>query len=99
MDIVTILNFQDIVFNYITLLLSLLYYDFHLFTKLQLESPRVVHVLHPYRQPSGKNVCSSASCSHFCVRSAVATPVCVCPDGYVISTWNASFCIVGELVM
>ncbi|KAK3871613.1 hypothetical protein Pcinc_023266 [Petrolisthes cinctipes] len=59
-----------------------------------LESPRVVHVLHPYRQPSGKNVCNSASCSHFCVRSALATPVCVCPDGYMISTWNTSFCVV-----
>lgn len=60
---------------------------------LQLESPKVVHVYHEYRQPIGDNVCSSHKCSHLCVRSPQGEPLCVCPDGMILSTGNFITCI------
>ncbi|CAL4163118.1 unnamed protein product, partial [Meganyctiphanes norvegica] len=44
-----------------------------------LESPKVVHVYHPYRQPPGDNVCAFSTCSHMCTRSLIGTALCVCP--------------------
>ncbi|RXG68624.1 Low-density lipoprotein receptor 1 [Armadillidium vulgare] len=49
-----------------------------------LESPKVVHVYHQYRQPGGENICSSHSCSHFCVRSPEGEAICTCADDYVL---------------
>ncbi|XP_063845968.1 very low-density lipoprotein receptor-like isoform X2 [Scylla paramamosain] len=50
-----------------------------------LEAPRVVHVYHQYRQPSGENVCEAHRCSHFCVRTSQGQPMCICADGFSIS--------------
>ncbi|KAK8728725.1 hypothetical protein OTU49_009114 [Cherax quadricarinatus] len=61
-----------------------------------LESPKVVHVYHEYRQPIGDNVCSSHKCSHLCVRSPQGEPLCVCPDGMILSTGNFITCIYDE---
>ena len=67
-----------------------------LFLFLQLEAPRVVHVYHEYRQPSGENVCHAHSCSHFCVRSTQGQSMCVCPDGFLLSLTDRSKCLNGE---
>lgn len=58
-----------------------------------LESPKVVHVYHEYRQPNGDNVCSSHKCSHLCVRSPEGVPLCVCPDGMVFLNGDSITCI------
>ncbi|KAG0718004.1 Low-density lipoprotein receptor [Chionoecetes opilio] len=58
-----------------------------------LEAPRVVHVYHEYRQPSEANVCASQACSHFCVRSTQAQPMCLCPDGFWLSTTDGATCL------
>lgn len=50
-----------------------------------LESPKVVHVYHEYRQPAGENVCNSIQCTHLCVRSPAGAPLCICPDGLILS--------------
>ncbi|XP_071521914.1 low-density lipoprotein receptor-like [Panulirus ornatus] len=58
-----------------------------------LESPKVVHVYHKNRQLEGENVCTSHTCSHFCVRSVLGIPLCVCPDNMVLSTEDYATCV------
>nr|AHL26191.1 lipoprotein receptor 2B [Pandalus japonicus] len=58
-----------------------------------LESPKVVHVFHEYRQPTGENVCESHLCSHFCVRTPAGVPLCACPDGLVLSSRDSLTCL------
>lgn len=57
-----------------------------------LEAPRVVHVYHEYRQPSGENVCESHLCSHFCVRNTQGQSMCICPDGFELSPTDGITC-------
>ncbi|KAK7077185.1 hypothetical protein SK128_005539 [Halocaridina rubra] len=58
-----------------------------------LESPKVVHVYHAFRQPTGENVCKAHQCSHICVRSQTGEALCVCPDGLVLSTRDSRTCL------
>ncbi|XP_064103031.1 low-density lipoprotein receptor-like [Macrobrachium nipponense] len=58
-----------------------------------LESPKVVHVFHEYRQPTGENVCEGHQCSHFCIRTIAGDPLCSCPDSLVLSTRNMLICV------
>lgn len=62
-----------------------------------LESPKVVHVFHEYRQPSGENVCDGHTCSHLCIRSPMGMAKCMCPDGLLLSTRDSISCLEGEL--
>uniref|UniRef100_A0A2P2HWY1 Lipoprotein receptor 2A n=1 Tax=Hirondellea gigas TaxID=1518452 RepID=A0A2P2HWY1_9CRUS len=55
-----------------------------------LESPKVVHVFHQYRQPKGINICESNPCSHICVRSIFGQRLCTCPDDYYLTNDNAT---------
>lgn len=62
----------------------------------QLESPKVVHVYHRFRQPEGENVCASHGCSHLCVRSPKGQPICLCPDNMTLSRTDPYTCNDGQ---
>ncbi|XP_064103032.1 low-density lipoprotein receptor-like [Macrobrachium nipponense] len=61
-----------------------------------LESPKVVHVYHEHRQPSGENVCEAHGCSHFCIRTPAGAPLCTCPDGMIMSLRDSRRCLDNE---
>ncbi|KAK7077183.1 hypothetical protein SK128_005537, partial [Halocaridina rubra] len=58
-----------------------------------IDVPKSIHVYHEYRQPSGENVCATQQCSHICVRSPTGSPLCVCPDGLMLSSKDSSTCL------
>lgn len=62
-----------------------------------LESPKVVHVFHQYRQPEGENICKDHPCSHLCVRSIAGKRLCTCPDGHYLTRDNIT-CAEGDAI-